>query len=60
VTLSADEDVHLAHLSELTDRMAVDPFAVGEMEEFLHSLPLDERERLREVVAGRHNPRRSK
>jgi hypothetical protein len=30
------------------------------MEEFLHSLPLDELEPLREVVAGRHNPRRSK
>lgn len=31
--MSADEDVHLARLSELTDRIAVDPFAVGEMEE---------------------------
>lgn len=40
MTLSADEDRPLAGVSELTDRIAVGPFAVGEMEEFLHSLPL--------------------
>jgi len=30
------------------------------MEEFPYSLPLDELERLREVVAGKNNPRRNK
>ena len=58
--MTAGVDVNLARLDELAARIAVDPFAVGEMEEFLHSLPVDELERLREVVAARHNRRRSK
>lgn len=59
--MSGDEDANLARLDDLTERIAaMEPYAVGDMQAFLSSLPVGELERLREVVAARNNTRRSK